>query len=234
MATAKTRQKVLKTFLTFLSNKGYQDVSLPLIAETADVKLSDLRGAYASKLDLVRAFAEQIDKSVLDGRDDDMDDQPARDRLFDILMSRIDALAEHKDAVRSLHEAAKHDPGLALDFNRIEVRSQKWMLIAADIELSGMKAEFVAQALVVAFSRVVETWLNEKDEGMPRTMAKLDKQLDKGTSLMKRLNRLDGIAKGIRSVVRAASGKGRRRSGDMDDTYASDLHDEEAQVNANA
>ncbi|MEP2705121.1 MAG: TetR/AcrR family transcriptional regulator [Roseibium sp.] len=230
MATAKTKQKILKTFLKLLGEHSYQDVSLPILADAADVKLSDLRDAYGSKLELVKSFAEQVDKSVLDERDAEMGDQPARDRLFDILMSRIDALAEYKDAVRTLHEAAKHDPGLALDFNRIEGRSQKWMLIAAGIDLSGVKARVVAQALAVAFSRVMDTWLEEIDEGMPRTMARLDKELDKGTSFMKRLSRIEGLAKGLQSFVRSASGRRKRR--ERDDRDENGRTDAEAHANA--
>jgi AcrR family transcriptional regulator len=119
MATAKTKQKILSVFVELLEKHPYEDVSLQLIAETAKVKLSDLRRAYPSKLALVEAFAESIDAAVLDERDEGMDDQPARDRLFDILMTRIDALAEHKEAVRALKAAADDDPGLALELNRI-------------------------------------------------------------------------------------------------------------------
>lgn len=211
MATAKTRQKILQTFLELLSEHPYEDVSLPMIAETAKVKLSEMRSAYASKLQLVAAFVEKIDTTVLDGVDADMGDQPPRDRLFDVLMTRIDALAPHKEAVRALHDAARHDPGLALDFNRLAVRSQKWMLIAAGIDVSGVKATIVGQALAVAFARVVDVWLDEADEGMPRTMARLDKELDKGSSFMKRLNGVESLARGLRSFLKKASSGGRRR-----------------------
>jgi len=212
MATAKTREKILNTFLGLLADHPYEDVSLPLIAETAKVKLSELRSAYSSKLALVEAFADKIDTAVLDERDEDMADQPARDRLFDILMTRIDALADHKEAVRALHAAAESDPALALDFNRVAVRSQKWMLIAAGIDLAGVKASIVAQGLAIAFSRVVGVWLDEDDEGMPRTMARLDRELDRGSSFMKRLDGLEGFAKGLRSFLRKASEGGGRRT----------------------
>ncbi|WP_395172627.1 TetR/AcrR family transcriptional regulator [Roseibium alexandrii] len=217
MATAKTKQKILTVFLELLEKHPYEEVSLQLIAETAKVKLSDLRRAYPSKLALVEAFSESIDAAVLDERDEGMDDQPARDRLFDILMTRIDALADHKEAVRALKTAADEDPGLALEFNRIAIRSQKWMLVAAGIDLSGAKGTVVAQGLVMAFAKVVATWLDEPDEGMPRTMARLDKELDNGVSFMKRLNRLEGMAKGLRKFIKSASKRGRSRSRARDD-----------------
>jgi AcrR family transcriptional regulator len=219
MATAKTKQKILQTFLDLLADHPYEDVSLPLIAETAKVKLSDMRSAYSSKLKLVAAFLEKIDTAVLDERDEDMGDQPPRDRLFDILMTRIDALAEHKEAVRALHRAAAGDPALALDLNSLEVRSQKWMLIAAGIDVSGVKATIVAQGLAIAFGRVVGVWLDEDDEGMPRTMARLDRELDKGSDFMKRLGNVESLAKGVRSFLKKASRGGKRwrdRRGDHD------------------
>lgn len=226
MATAKTRQKLLNTFLDLLADHPYADISLSQVAEAAKVKLSDFRGAFHSKMALVEAFYETIDKAVLDERDSDMGDQPPRDRLFDILMTRIDAMAEHKDAVRALAEAGESDPGLALEFNRLAVRSQKWMLVAAGIEVSGLKASIMAQGLAIAFGRVLRTWLDEPDEGMPRTMARLDRELDNGTSFMKRLNSIETAAKGMRSILKAMSGRSRHRRHREDDDMPDDLRDD--------
>jgi len=230
MATAKTKQKILQTFLDLLAEHPYEDVSLPLVAETAKVKLSDLRSAYSSKQKLVAAFLEQIDTAVLDERDEEMGDQPPRDRLFDILMTRIDALGERREAVRTLQSAAGKDPAFALDLNSLEVRSQKWMLIAAGIDVSGVKATIVAQGLAIAFGRVLATWLEEEDEGMPRTMARLDKELDKGSDFMKRLKGVEGLAKGVRSFLnKAASGRRRWNNRDRETDGG---YDEEAPAGA--
>ncbi|WP_346891319.1 TetR/AcrR family transcriptional regulator [uncultured Roseibium sp.] len=195
MATAKTRQKILKTFLDLLSQHSYEDVSLPLLAKTADVKLSVLRECYSSKRALVEAFAEMIDTAVLDDRDEEMDDQPAHDRLFDILMIRLDQLAPYRDAVRTLTEAVRRDPALALEFNSIAVRSQRWMLIAAGIDLTGIKGRLVTQGLAMAFGRVVTTWLDETDEGLPKTMARLDEELNRGEAWMQRLDSAEKFAR---------------------------------------
>ncbi len=220
MATAKTRQKILKAFIGLLSEHAYEEVSLPLVARTADVKLSTLRECYSSKKALVEAFAQMIDTDVLDALDTDMDDQPARDRLFDVLMSRIDHLAPYKDAVRSVSKAVRDNPALALEFNSIAVRSQRWMLIGAGIEVSGLKGRFMSQGLAVAFGRVVETWLDEDDEGMPRTMAKLDKELDRGEGWMKKLSR-------ARKMTRPIWKAGRRRKDRNRQDQAADGFDQD-------
>jgi len=216
MATAKTRQKILKTFLDLLAQHPYDDVSLPLLAKTAGVKLSTLRECYSSKRALVEAFAGMIDTAVLDERDEEMDDQPAHDRLFDILMTRLDHLAPYRDAVRTLAEAVRRDPALALEFNSIAVRSQRWMLIAAGIDLTGIKGRIVTQGLAVAFGRVVETWLDEVDEGLPKTMARLDEELNRGEAWMKRLDSAEKFARPFwEAGKRARAGRDR---GDGADT----------------
>ncbi|MBO6757436.1 MAG: TetR/AcrR family transcriptional regulator [Roseibium sp.] len=207
MATAKTRQKILDTFLTLLGDHAYGDVTPTRLARAAGVKLSVVRECYPSKKALVEAFANRVDVAVLDEQADDMHDQPARDRLFDVLMTRIDHLAAHKNAVRALMDAVREDPALALDFNPIAVRSQRWMLEAAGIELTGFKAQVVAQGLALAFARVLETWLDETDEGMPRTMARLDKELDRGEDWVRTLDRLESATRTLRS----AGGVFRRR-----------------------
>lgn len=229
MANAKTQQKILKTFLKLLETSSYEDVSLPLVAETASVKLSELRSCFSSKRALVEAFAEMIDKAVLDDLDEDMGDQPAHDRLFDVLMTRIDHLSKHKAAVQALHDAVRRDPGLALDLNAIAVRSQKWMLVAAGIAVSGLKGRVISQALAVAFGRVIETWLKEDDAGMPRTMARLDKELNQGEAW---LRRLDKAEKFTRSLKRMGKGMRQRRAGSgfraSDTDAATDMADQTA------
>jgi hypothetical protein len=46
---------------------------------------------------------------------------------------------------------------------------------------------------------------------------RLDKELDNGVSFMKRLNRLEGMAKGLRKFIKSASRRGRSRSRARDD-----------------
>ncbi|MBD8891402.1 TetR/AcrR family transcriptional regulator [Roseibium litorale] len=214
MATAKTEAKILSTFLDLLSSHSYEEVSLPLIAEEAGVKLSDLRASFGSRLDLIEAFATQIDRAVLDDIDPDMSGQPARERLFDVLMTRLDHLTPHKQALRTLERAAACDPGLLLHLNRMALNSQNWMLAAAGIQISGVKGKLVTQGLAISFARVVRVWLDEADEGMPRTMARLDKELDGGEDWLGRLNKAEKMSKPFLRLARkvACRVSGRRRS----------------------
>ncbi len=61
---------------------------------------------FGSTLAILAAHMKEIDRAVLAGGDADMAEEPPRERLFDVLMRRLEALAPHKAAVRSLMRSA--------------------------------------------------------------------------------------------------------------------------------
>ena len=110
----------------------------------------------------------------------DMVEEPPRERLFDVLMRRLEILAPHRAAVASLLRSAGRNPPLALALNRLAVRSQQWMLTAAGVGASGPRGMVRAQGLALFFTSVLRTWVNDDDPGLARTMAALDRALARG------------------------------------------------------
>lgn len=206
MATAKTRQKIVASFLSLLGEQGWHGFEMADVARDAGVKLSVLRAEFPGKTACLRAFLSEIDQKVLDSIDPDMEGEPARERLFDVLMTRLDTLSPHKDAIRALRKAVQRDPQLVLKLNREAVTSQRWMLTAAGIPANGPRAAVMSQALVVAFARVVDTWLDDEDPGLARTMSALARQLDEGEVWMGRIDRVSSFLKPFLSKVRERSG----------------------------
>jgi hypothetical protein len=109
-----------------------------------------------------------------------MAEEPPRERLFDVLMRRLEALAPHKAAVRSLGHAARSDPALALCVNGLTARSMAWMLTAAGISSSGLRGVIRAQGMACLYASVLRTWVNDDDPGLARTLAALDRELARG------------------------------------------------------
>ena len=141
------------------------------------MKLSQLRAEFGSTLAIFAAHIKDIDRAVLAGGDADMTDEPPRERLFDVLMRRLEALAPYKEAVRSLLHSARRNPGLAVALNVMAVRSQRWMLEAAGIGAAGPRGSLRAQGAALMFARVLGVWLNDEDAALDRTMAALDRGL---------------------------------------------------------
>ncbi len=98
----------------------------------AGVSLAQLRGAFASPLAILAAYFKDVDRAVLAADFSDMEEEPARERLFDVLMRRLEAhgAASRRRCARScVRRAAMRRSRFAL--NALAVRSQKWMLAAA-------------------------------------------------------------------------------------------------------
>ena len=170
--------KAIQAFLELLSARRFEDIGLAEVAGRAGLKLSQLRAEFGSTLAIYAAHVKAVDEAVLDEAGDDMgEEEPHRDRLFDILMRRLEELAPHKDAIRSVLMSARRNPGLAFAMNGIAVRSQKWMLEAAGISTSGPRGALRAQGAALLFARVVGVWLDDEEEGLDRTMAALDRGL---------------------------------------------------------
>jgi hypothetical protein len=144
-----------------------------------------------------------------------MAEEPPRERLFDVLMRRIELLAPHKTAVRSLMRSAVRNPGLAVALQGMALRSQQWMLTAADIGAAGPRGFVRAQGLALLFASVLRTWVNDDDPGLARTMAALDRALARGqrwSGLLDELCRIPAYACRMRSR--------RRRADDIDEETA--------------
>jgi AcrR family transcriptional regulator len=205
------RERIVAAFMTLLADKPIERIGFAEIARATGVSLSELRGHFGSALAIVAAHVKEIDRAVLAGTDDDMAEEPPRERLFDVLMRRLEVLAPHKAAVRSLVRSATRNPGLAFALNGLSVRSQQWMMTAADIDAAGPRGMVRAQGLAVLFATVLRTWANDDDPGLARTMATLDRALARGQRLS---GFLDGLSRIPQCVGRA---RRRRRPRDADD-----------------
>jgi AcrR family transcriptional regulator len=191
------RERVIASFMGQLAEKPIEEIGFAEIAKGARVSLAELRGMFGSRLAILAAHAKEIDRRVLAGGDADIAEESPRERLFDVLMRRIELLEPHKAAVRSLLRSCRRDPGLALALNGLAVRSQQWMLTAAEIDAAGSRGMVRAQGLALLFASVLRIWVHDDDPGHARTMAALDRALARGQRVCGFLDNLCRIPKCI-------------------------------------
>ena len=174
---AADRDKAVDALMALLAEHSFAEIGLAEVAGRAGIKLSQLRAEFGSTLAILAAHIKDIDRIVLAGGDAAMAEESPRDRLFDVLMRRLEALAPYKASTRSLMRSARRNAGLALALNALTTRSQRWMLEAAGIGAHGPKGALRAQGAAFMFARVLAVWVNDDDDGLDRTMAALDRGL---------------------------------------------------------
>ena len=214
MVTQKTRNAILDALLALAAERRWEAISLDDLAVRAGVSLAQLRSAYNGRLAIIADFARRTDQAVLAGIDPDMAGEPARERLFDVLFARLEALAPNREAIRGFGKTARRDPLLAMQLNRIVAVSMSWMLTGAGISATGPGGLFRAQGLALVWARVLRTWFDDDDPGLARTMAELDRRLREGERIILGLERLARLIPG-------PFGRPRRNRQDDEDQSAS-------------
>jgi hypothetical protein len=148
---------------------------------------------------------------VLEGTTDDLKGEPARERLFDVMMRRLDALTPHKRALRRITFALRQDFAALAALNRSAINSMRYMLASAAISTEGPLGGLKLQGAVIVFSNTMQTWLEDDDPALARTMASLDRELRRGERVLEQAEDLRRLAAPFRALGQALLDRGRRR-----------------------
>lgn len=166
---------IISTALTLAETRGWRSLSLAEIAAESGLPLGRVAGEFAGKDAILTAFNRHIDGEVLKEAVDR--DGSVRDRLFELIMRRFDALAPHRPAIRAILRDTVGDPLAALAGLCAVHRSMTLTLEAAGVSATGPLGRLRTKALGAIYLRTLYTWLREGEGGNDRIMAQLDKIL---------------------------------------------------------
>lgn len=204
------RKDVIVALMDLAAERRWEDISMTDVATRAGITLSEFRDLFPSKGAILAAFSRMIDKTVLDGTTDDLYAEPAKERLFDVLMRRLDAMAPYREALQGVMEWARRDPLSAAALNGVALNSMRFMLEAADIPTEGPVGAVKLQGLVLAWSRILDVWFHDDDPAYARTMAALDRELTRGAMLVARAEDVNRLTAPLRSLAGAILNPRRR------------------------
>lgn len=168
----------LDAFIKLIGEKGFADVALRDVAEAAGLGLAELYKVYPDKVALVSAFLAKIDADVLAGTPTRSDpEETARDRLFDTMMRRYDALRPYREALGAIRQAGLRDPMLALAIGPALRRSMAAMLEAASVPSEGLTGALRQNGLLAIHYAVSRVYDKDETTDLSKTMAALDSRL---------------------------------------------------------
>ena len=168
----------LDAFLGLVAEKGYAAVALRDVAARAGLGLAEVYRRYPDKAALVAGFLARIDAEVVAGTPAANDpEETVRDRLFDVLMRRFDALRPHRAAVRAIRRAGLGDPLLALSLGPAVRRSMGAMLEAAGVPSDGIAGALRQSGLLAIYQAVSQVFEHDETADASKTMAALDSRL---------------------------------------------------------
>ena len=182
------REKIIDALMGLAAVQPWDTISLSDVADRAGVSLAQFRDAFPSKGAILGAFSRRIDKIVMDATSDDLAEESDKDRLFDVLMRRFDAMAPYKKALININKWAMHEPAALPNLNQLALNSLRFMLEAAGLNSEGPLGALKLQGLALSWTHVFHVWLTDDTADLAPTMAALDKELTRGESVVSRVD----------------------------------------------
>ena len=156
--------------------RGWADVSIADAARTAALPLDRVRARFPGRGAVLLRFGLIADQAALRAPSAE---PSARERLFDMLMLRFDALQAHRDGILALLRALPADPATSSLLYGATLRSMKWLLDGAGIPATGLVGVLRVHGLLVLWAYALRAWERDESPDLSATMAAVDRGLDR-------------------------------------------------------
>ncbi len=163
---------------------GWRGFTFTELAERSKLEMADVRKTFSGRAAILEALNQRLDHAMLAVEGDDMAELPPRDRVFELMMSRLEAMAPMRAGLCRLIKDARFDPGLiAMTACRLD-RSLAWLQEAAGLlqgqgatPLKLIRRRLQRRLLGAVYLQTLNVWSSDESEDLAKTMASLDKQL---------------------------------------------------------
>ena len=174
VADASLEARLIDAALAVAARDGWRAANPAAIATEAGVGLAALYDHIPDRTSILAGLMRRIDRAVL-AAPAEAEGSP-RDRLFDVLMRRFEALQPYRAALLALARDGV-DPLRMAALAPALARSMGWMLAAAGLEAGGILGRLRIAGLTVVYATAFRAWLADDGADLGKTMAALDRGL---------------------------------------------------------
>ena len=191
METSTSDDTLIAALWRVIAAHGWPGLTMRRLAAEAGTDTAALRARFPTRLDLLLLHGRVMDQAVLAGTIPGQGGTE-RDRVFDVLMRRLDAMQPHREGILRLFEDMRRDPAIALALAPHIGIAMRWMLEAAEIEAKSCQARLLAMGLAGVWLATIRAWARDDSSDMGATMAALDSALDRAERIARPLGLLRG------------------------------------------
>ncbi len=156
--------------------RGWADVNIAEAARDAGLPLGQVRARFPGRGAVLLRFGVMADQAALAAGSSE---PSPRERLFDMVMSRFDALQQHRAGILQLLRAMRTDPATSMLLYGATLRSMKWLLDGASIPSTGIVGGLRVHGLLALWLYAVRAWESDDSPDLSATMAAVDRGLDR-------------------------------------------------------
>ena len=157
-----------------IAARGVPGATIGEAARTAGLPLDQARRRFSGVGAVLKGFGSLADQAALGEIDLS---GSTRDRLFGVVMRRIDFLQTHRAGVIALLRGLPRNPPLALLLGAATLRSMAWLLDGAGVGATGPIGVLRAEGLLAVWLWTIRAWQRDESADLSGTMAALDTAL---------------------------------------------------------
>jgi AcrR family transcriptional regulator len=169
--------RIIDATLALIAGQGWRQVSLAAVASETGLSVIQLYRVFPSRTAILCGWLRRVDEAVLAEPIDGEAGEKSRDRVFDVLMRRFDALQPHRAVLAALRRDLPGDPCTGLALAAAGLRSMRLMLETAGIATRGIGGTIAVKLTAAAYLAAAHTWSRDESPDLAPTMAQLDRRL---------------------------------------------------------
>ncbi len=167
---------LLGAVFALAGRSGWGAVSVAEAARSAGLDLARARERFPGRVAVLLRLGRMADQAALAQVPSE---GSVRDRLFYLIMERIDALQDHRAGVLALLRRLPFEPGTALLLDGATRRSMRWLLEAAGVSTAGWRGEARVNGLYAVWLWAIRAWQSDETDDMSPTMSAVDAALQR-------------------------------------------------------
>lgn len=175
--------ELIETAFALLAELGWERFSFVELARRAGLTLAEVYAQLPDRAALLRALGRRLDAEMLAIDLAELDGMSPRERVFELLMRRLDAMAPYKDGLRTLARASGREPALLAAACCNLRRLSRRVIDAAALDGGPLMQRMARRATVAVYLRTFRTWLADDTPDMARTLAELDRRLQQAETV---------------------------------------------------
>lgn len=176
MSDAEFDKALVGAAFALAGESGWGAVSVAEAARAAGLDLARARERFPGRAAILLRLGRLADQAALA---QPPSEGTVRDRLFYLLMERIDVMQDHRAGVLALLRRLPFEPGTALLLDCATRRSMRWMLDTAGVRTSGVRGEVRVRGLYGVWLWTMRAWQQDETDDISGTMSALDTALQR-------------------------------------------------------
>ncbi|CAA7616711.1 hypothetical protein [Magnetospirillum sp. UT-4] len=180
-AKSRHAEELVDALMAAAAESGWRGLSLADISDRAGVPLAEAAEMVRSPADLLDLYARRIDRRMLEGGT--VPGETARDRLFDVVMRRFEAMSPDRAALAVILRQSGDDPWTLARGGRRLVKSMALTLEAAGLSSAGLCGLARTNGLCAVYLYALRAFLDDDSPDLSRTMSSLDTALRRAEGL---------------------------------------------------